>query len=63
MKVEVVLDEGEDSWNMIVSHQGEVIRTENDYMEPEDASFQRDLRWIPDAIMEAYKIGRKEVMR
>ena len=39
---------------------GEVIRTENDYMEEEDAMFIRSLDWIPDAIKEVYELGYKD---
>lgn len=40
-----------------VIHNGKHVRLESDAMEPEDASFYRDLSWIPDAIVEAYKLG------
>ena len=29
-------------------------------MEPEDARFSRDLRWIIDALQTAFKLGKKE---
>ena len=36
---------------------GKVINVHTDAMEPEDASFHRDLRWITDALKEAYLRG------
>ena len=40
-----------------VIHNGKQVRLESDAMEKEDAIFYRDLSWIPDAIVEAYKLG------
>jgi len=45
---------------LLVEIDGTTIRVENDCMEPEDATFYRDLYWIKDAIEEAYRIGRDE---
>ncbi len=36
---------------------GEVIAVHSDAMESEDASFYRDLKWIADALREAYLRG------
>lgn len=39
---------------------GIFYRYESDAMEPEDVTFSRNLSWIKDAIMEAYKKGKDE---
>jgi len=43
---------------LIIKHKGEIIRIQSDAMEPEDANFLRDLWWIKDALIQAYKLGR-----
>jgi hypothetical protein len=40
-----------------VTHDGQTILLENDAMEPEDARFDRGLKWIKDIIEKAYNIG------
>ena len=40
-----------------VIHNGRTLVLENDAMEPEDCSFDRDLDWIRDAILHAYEAG------
>ena len=40
-----------------VTHEGQTIYLESDAMEPEDASFTRDLKWIKDALLKAYALG------
>ena len=30
-------------------------------MEPEDATFGRGLAWVPDAIQQAYRLGRDDM--
>ena len=50
----------DDSNVMVVKHGDEIIRVVTDYMEPEDAIFLRSLNWIPDAIEEAYELGRED---
>ena len=48
----------EDSNFLIVTdNAGHVLRLETDSMEPEDASFYRDLSWVKDAIEQAYQLG------
>lgn len=37
---------------------GEIFKVNSDAMEPEDASFTRDLRWIQGALEKAYQLGR-----
>lgn len=46
-----------------VTHNGKTIRLESDAMEKEDAIFLRDLDWIPDAVVEAYKLGFQDGFR
>ena len=41
-----------------VTYNGETILLESDAMEPEDASFGRDLSWIVGIIKKAYEIGK-----
>jgi len=43
-----------------VTHNGKTILLESDAMEPEDASFGRDLGWVYDIIMRAYELGKKD---
>ncbi len=45
---------------LIVSYNDKVIKVFSDAMEPEDAKFCRDLKWIKELIEEAYKIGLSE---
>lgn len=40
-----------------VVHNGDTLFLENDAMEPEDATFWRDLEWVPKAIATAYELG------
>lgn len=41
-----------------VSHGGKTILLKSDAMEPEDASFCRDLSWIDGIIRKAYELGK-----
>lgn len=43
-----------------VTHGGKTILLESDAMEPEDASFGRDLNWIYDALEKAYELGKAD---
>ncbi len=36
---------------------GETVWLESDAMEPEDARFSRDLKWVIDALRHAYECG------
>ena len=45
---------------LIVLYNGKEIRRHSDGMEPEDTVFYRDLSWVPEAILEAYELGKKE---
>ena len=63
IKINIVRDEDDEAWDLVIRHRGEVIRVENDYMEPEDAMFIRSLAWIPDVIEEAYELGYKDGRR
>jgi len=60
IEIDIQRDEDDEAWDMIISHRGETIRTENDYMEEEDAMFICDLEWIPDAILQVYELGYKD---
>lgn len=43
---------------MIVKHCDETICVVNDYMEPEDATFTRDLKWVAEMLEEVYELGK-----
>jgi len=46
-----------------IIHNNETIRLESDASEPEDRFFHRDLLWIPDVIMEAYRFGKEDARK
>lgn len=48
----------EDAFYIRVTYKGKTIRLESDAMEPEDATFGRDLGWIKEALEEAYELGK-----
>ncbi len=52
--------DGEASNTLTDNHHRETVRTQTDCMEPEDATFYRDLAWIKDAILEAYELGKED---
>ena len=43
-----------------VIHNGETILLDSDAMEPEDATFGRDLSWIPKMLRTCYELGKKD---
>lgn len=43
-----------------VWHEGKVLFEECDCMEPEDATFGRDLSWVPKLLTDVYKLGQKD---
>lgn len=45
---------------LVITHNDQVLSIHSDRMEPEDAVFYRDLGWIEDEIMSAYKLGLKD---
>lgn len=45
----------EDASYLLVYLDGKLLRCESSAMEPEDVSFYRDLRWISQAIIEAWE--------
>jgi hypothetical protein len=51
-----------DYYNILVitDSAGEIIFWNSDNMEPEDATFYRDLSWIPEIIEKAYELGKKQ---
>lgn len=56
---------GGEEWNQYlrVTHNGETVILRSDSMEPEDALFRRDLRWIVGAIQKAYELGKADAPR
>ena len=54
-------EDSEDSYEcwgeLTIYRDGKVIAEHSDRVEPEDNSFYRDWRWIPDAIEQAYRFG------
>lgn len=42
---------------LLVEDRGVFIACETDNMEPEDATFTRDLSWIPEIIEKAFHLG------
>jgi hypothetical protein len=47
---------------LVVKLDNTIIRVESSEMEPEDVSFYRDLKWVKQAILEAYDIGFSDGM-
>ena len=45
---------------MIVEHDSTPIMVVSDYMEPEDATFFRDLKWVAELLIEVYELGKKD---
>jgi hypothetical protein len=45
---------------LIVEHQGKIVFCQTDNMEPEDASFVRDLSWVSDALQKVYELGKED---
>jgi hypothetical protein len=45
------------SYLVLYDAQGQFVQMYSDAMEPEDATFYRDLDWIEDAILDAYQRG------
>ena len=43
--------------NIVVYHDGNIVNVFSDAMEPEDATFKRDLAWVAAAIQDAYNQG------
>jgi hypothetical protein len=41
---------------------GEIVVFESDAMEPEDASFSRDLNWIINALQKVYELGKRDAL-
>ena len=57
------LDEfGGDTWvtYLKISYKNKTLLIANDQMEPEDASFNRDLSWVFSALEIAYACGLKD---
>ena len=45
---------------LLIYHNGKLIRWESSAMEPEDVRFTRDLRWVSEALEEAYEYGLED---
>lgn len=43
-----------------IDHDGKILSIESDAMEPEDATFGRDLSWVGEMILEAYRLGHSD---
>lgn len=43
-----------------ITYDGKTLAIHSDAMEPEDATFGRDLSWIDEALREAYELGKKD---
>jgi len=41
-----------------VTHNDEIVALKSDAMEPEDASFSRDLNWIYGLLRKCYELGQ-----
>lgn len=46
-----------------VTHNGEELLFESDAMEPEDARFTRDLKWIEVVLRRAYEAGKADASK
>lgn len=55
-------DVGGDEENLFlkVTNGPVTVLLQSDYMETEDARFNRDMRWIPAALLQCYEIGKLE---
>jgi hypothetical protein len=45
-----------------IKHNGETILLESDAIEPEDATFSRDLSWIVEWLKKSYELGMKDAL-
>ena len=45
---------------LVIHHDGKRIFARSDYMEPEDATFGRDLQWVKAMLLEVYDLGRAD---
>ena len=57
MKEDLEIAYDDYSTYMIIKQDGETIFCGSDYMEPEDATFGRDLKWVREKLLEVYGIG------
>ena len=46
-----------------IKHDGQIILLESDCMDPEDATFRRDLDWIHGALQKCYELGYADAMK
>ena len=61
-EVKTDLEIGGDNYGtyLIIRRDGEIIFIDNDCMEPEDATFGRDLKWVKEMLLAVYDIGVTE---
>ena len=45
---------------LLVYYDGKLISSESDFMEPEDTTFCRDLKWIEPLLHKVYTLGVQE---
>lgn len=63
-KVELLFLDKSSCVGTIVITDSDGVRKYDDNMEPEDATFMRDLKWIKDELLKAYARGQvDEIMR
>ena len=60
MKESYQVDESDNRFYIVITNNKEIIFVESDYMEPEDATFIRDLQWIKEVLLLAYKLGKED---
>lgn len=49
-------------WFIVFRFPNGEVEVYNDNMEPEDATFVRDLEWISHVVQRAFEAGKKEVL-
>lgn len=47
---------------LVIEHDGLVVGCHDSQMEPEDVSFWRDLKWVAEEIMSAYRLGSQDAL-
>lgn len=62
LEVKIIYDPEYHCHDLVVLHNEKEIRRHSDGMEPEDVMFYRDLSWIGEAVLEAYELGKKDML-
>ena len=47
---------------LVVKHNGIVVAFHSDSIEPEDATFYRDLSWVPRLLKKVYDFGQEDAL-